>query len=53
MVVAEIRESSSPPPPFVLSEGNNEIYDSEMSDNDDLIEDPNNSTRKHLDGFVN
>ena len=45
MVVAEIGESSSPPPPLVVSEGTNEIYDSGMSDNDDLISDPNIPTR--------
>ena len=45
MVAAEIGESSSPPPPLVVSDGTNEIYDSYMSDNDDLIADPNISTR--------
>ena len=45
MVVAEIGESSSPPPPLVVSYGNNEIYDSYMCDNDDLITYPNISTR--------
>ena len=44
MVVAEIGESSSPPPSLVVSEGNNELYDSDMSDNDDLISDPNTPT---------
>ena len=45
MVAAEIRESSSPPPPLVVSDGTNQIYDSYMSDNDDLIANPNISTR--------
>ena len=45
MVVAEIGESSSPPLPSVVSDGTNEIYDSYMYDNDDLIVDPNISTR--------
>ena len=37
MVATKIGESSSPPPPLVVSEGNNEIPDLDMSDNDDLI----------------
>ena len=41
MPVIEIRESSSPPPPLIVSEENNEIYDSDMFDNDDLIADKN------------
>ena len=45
MVAAEIGESSSPPPPLVVSDGTNEIYDCYMSDNDDLIANPNISTR--------
>ena len=45
MVAVEIGESSSPPPPSVVSDGTNEIYDSYMSDNDDLIANPNISTR--------
>ena len=36
MVAAEIGESSSPPPPLVVSEGTNEIYDFDMSDKVDL-----------------
>ena len=48
MVAAEIGESSSPPPPLVVSDGTNEIYDSYMSDNDDLIADPDSSTRPKL-----
>ena len=38
MVAAEIGESSSPPPPLVVSDGTNEIYDYDMYDNSDLIE---------------
>ena len=45
MVAIEIGESSSPPPPFVVSEGNNEISDSDISDNYYLIIDPNIPTR--------
>ena len=40
MVAVEIGESSSPPPPLVVSEGTNEIYD-----NDYLITYPNICTR--------
>ena len=43
MVAVEIGESSSPPPPLVVSDGIDEIYDLDMSDN--LIADPNNPTR--------
>ena len=46
MVATEIGDqSSSPPPPLVVSEGTNEIYDSDMSNNDDLISNPNIPTR--------
>ena len=45
MLATEIGESSSPHPPLVVSDGTNEIYDSYMSDNDDLITYPNISTR--------
>ena len=45
MVASNIGESSSPPTHVVVSEGNNEIYDSYMYDNDDLIEYPNIPTR--------
>ena len=45
MVATEIGESSSPPPPLVVSEATNEVYDSDMSDNDDLIADTNISRR--------
>ena len=46
MVATEIGESSSPPPPLVVSDGNNEIYDSDISYNYDLISYPNIPTRK-------
>ena len=45
MVATEIGESSSPPPPLVVIDGTNEIYDSDMFDNDDLISYLNNPTR--------
>ena len=45
LVATEIGESSSPPPPLVVSEGNNEISDSDMFDNDDLIANPDIPTR--------
>ena len=45
MVVAEYGESSSPPPPLVVSEGTNKLYDSDMYDNHDLIAYPNIPTR--------
>ena len=41
----EVRESSSPPEPLNVSEEIVEHADSNMSDNDDLIEDPNITTR--------
>ena len=37
LVVVEVRESSSPPEPLIVSGENNEFSDSNMSDNDDLI----------------
>ena len=45
MVPTKIGESSSSPPPLVVSEGTIELYDSDMSDNDDLIAYPNTPTR--------
>ena len=45
MVAVEVGESSSPPPPLVVSEGTNEISDSVVFDNDDLIAYPNSPTR--------
>ena len=38
-------ESSSSPGPLIVSEETNEFADSDMSDNDDLIIDPNIPTR--------
>ena len=49
MVALEIGDSSSPPPPLVVSEGTNELYDSDMSDNYDLISDTNSLVRKNLE----
>ena len=37
MLVVEIGETSSPPPPLIVSEETNEVCDSDMSDNYDLI----------------
>ena len=45
MVASEIGESYSPPPPLVVSEGTNEIYDYDVSNNHDLIAYPNIPTR--------
>ena len=45
MQATKIGESSSPPPPSIVSEETNEIYDSDISYNDDLISDPNRLTR--------
>ena len=45
MVASNIGESSSPPTNVVVSEGNNEIYDCDMYDNDDLIAYENIPTR--------
>ena len=44
MVAVEIGESFSPPPPLVVSEGTNEIYYSDMYDNDYLISYPKITT---------
>ena len=41
----EVGESSSPPEPLNVSEEIVEFADSDMSDNDDLISDPNIPTR--------
>ena len=41
----EVGESSSPPEPLNISEEIVEHADSYMSDNDDLITDPNSPTR--------
>ena len=40
-----MRESSSPPKPLIVSEETNEFVDFDISDNDDLIVDPNSPTR--------
>ena len=45
VLAVEIRESSSPPPHLTVCEETNEIYDTDMSDNDDLISYPNIPTR--------
>ena len=45
LAVVEVGESSSPPEPLIVSEETNEFVDSDMSDNDDLIADPNSPTR--------
>ena len=41
----EVGESSSPPEPLNVSEEIVELADSDISDNDDLIADPNSPTR--------
>ena len=41
----EVGETSSPPEPLNVSEEINEFVDSDMSDNNDLIVDPNSPTR--------
>ena len=45
MLATEIGESSSPPPPLGVSDETNEIYYSDMSDNDYLISCKNIPTR--------
>ena len=45
LAVVEVGESSSPPEPMNVSEEIVEHADSDMSDNDDLIADPNNPKR--------
>ena len=45
LATIEVGESSSPPEPLNVSEETNEFTDSDMSDNDDLIVDPNSPTR--------
>ena len=45
MVAAEIGDSSSPPPPLVVSEGTNEIYCYDMYYSNYLIVYPNIPTR--------
>ena len=45
LVAVEVGESSSPPDPLTVSGETNEFYDYDMSDNDELIVDPNIPTR--------
>ena len=45
LAAVEVGESSSPPEPLNVSEEIVEFDDSDMYDNDDLISDPNSSTR--------
>ena len=45
LAAVEVRESSSPPEPLIVSEETNEFADSDMFDNDELIADPNSPTR--------
>ena len=45
LAVVEVEESSSPPQPLIVSEETNEFADSNISNNDELIADPNNPTR--------
>ena len=45
LAVVEVEESSSSPQPLIVSEETNEFDDFDMYDNDDLIVDPNISTR--------
>ena len=44
LATVEVGESSSSPESLTVSEENNEFADSDMSDNYDLISDPNSST---------
>ena len=45
MAATEIGESSSPLPPMIVSEKSNKFFYYDMSDNGDLIADPNTPTR--------
>ena len=45
LATVEVGESSSPPHPLIVSEETNDFADSDMSDNDELIEYPNKPTR--------
>ena len=45
LATVEVGESSSSPQPLIVSEETNEFVDSNMSDNDDLIGNPNSPTR--------
>ena len=48
LAAVEVGESSSPAQPLIVSEETNEFVDYDMSDNDYLIADPNNTTRPNL-----
>ena len=45
MPATEIGESSSSPPPLIVSEDSNKFYDYDMYDNEDLIAYQNTPTR--------
>ena len=45
LLAIEVGESSSPLDPLIVSAENNEFSDYDMSNNDDLIADPNSPTR--------
>ena len=45
LAVVEVGESSSPPQPLIVSEETYEFVDFDMSDNDDLIANPNSPKR--------
>ena len=45
LAAVKVGESSSSPKPLTISEETNEFFYYEMSDNDDLIIDPNSPTR--------
>ena len=45
LTVVEVGESSSPPEPLIVSEETNDFYDSDMSDNNELISYPDSHTR--------
>ena len=45
LAAVEVGESSSSPEPLIVSEETNEFADSNISNNDDLITDPNSPRR--------
>ena len=45
LAAIEVGESSSSPQPLIVSEETNEFVDSDMSDNDKLIADPNSPVK--------
>ena len=45
LAAVEVGESSSSPQPLIVSEETNEFFYSDISNNDDLIADPNSPTR--------